>query len=110
MAGRAGRWALMPRRLARSWWSKTSDVRSPKLFLSYAHRGTLLDPEGLFRDLQSRGYGVWWDRDALPRTTRHVVSMLESAIRGSDAVVLLLERAALGSAYVRIEWEQAIAS
>jgi TolB-like protein/tetratricopeptide (TPR) repeat protein len=72
----------------------------PTVFLSYA-RPDQERAEQLARALEARGFEVWWD--ALIEGGAAFAESIESALDGSDAVVVAWSRASITSDWVRDE-------
>jgi TolB-like protein/Flp pilus assembly protein TadD len=78
---------------------KGESVR-PRVFLSYA-RPDQEQAARLTQALEARGFDVWWD--ALIEGGAAFAESIESALDGSDAVVVAWSRASIGSDWVRDE-------
>jgi TolB-like protein/Flp pilus assembly protein TadD len=72
----------------------------PRVFLSYA-RPDQEQAARLTQALEARGFDVWWD--ALIEGGAAFAESIESALDGSDAVVVAWSRASIGSDWVRDE-------
>jgi hypothetical protein len=78
------------------------------VFLSYA-RGD--DDDFVARAyalLRSRGFEVWWDRESMPSRALTFTEEIRDAIHRSDRLLVVIGPKALGSEYVRAEWQAAL--
>jgi hypothetical protein len=87
---------------------------TPKVFLSYARSDDDgLQPDSLVRrlyeDLTVRGgLDVWWDRASMPSRALTFLDEIKREIEARGRVLLMVGPGALGSDYVREEWQYAL--
>lgn len=76
-----------------------------KVFISYARKDDEAFAKRLYGDLTSRGFDVWWDREALHSRQLTFHQEIKDAIRCDvEKVVYVAGPAAYHSDYVREEW------
>jgi WD40 repeat protein len=86
-----------------------------RLFLSYGRGDDVepFDPEisflaRLHRDMTTAGFEVWFDRVSMPSRSLTFHQEIREAVAAADRVVLVLGPHAIGSDYVRQEWQFAL--
>ena len=77
------------------------------VFLSYARKDDEPFVRRLCDDLTTAGFKVWFDRDDLRSRGLTFHHELRDAITNCDRVVLIVGPKAVGSEYVRQEWQYA---
>src|SRR6516225_4491003 len=80
----------------------------PDLFLSYARGDDEPFVACLYRDLTAEGFGVWWDRESMPNRGLKFTLEIRNAIDSCQRLLLVIGPEAIGSEYVRAEWEHAL--
>jgi hypothetical protein len=80
----------------------------PKLFLSYARDDDASFVGGLYGDLRSRGFSVWWDRASMPSRALTFLQEIRDAVDACDRLIIVLGPRAVTSDYVRAEWQYAL--
>ncbi len=88
---------------------KPSPTR-PRLFLSYARGDDEAFARRLYEDLTASGFDVWFDRESLPSRDLTFHQEIEDAIRTRDRLIYIGGPKAAASAYVRQEWQFAVAA
>ncbi len=91
-------------------------TEKPSIFISYGRgddHADFNDPDKsflrkLYTDLKSAGYNVWWDRESMPARGLTFIDEIKSAITEHDRLILIVGPHAIGSAYVRYEWQHAL--
>ena len=88
----------------------------PSIFISYG-RGDdhedYNDPDKsflrkLYNDLTADDYNVWWDRVSMPSRGLNFMQEIQDAITKHDKLILIVGPHAIGSDYVRYEWQYAL--
>src|SRR5580704_9157278 len=86
-----------------------------RIFLSYGRADDIqpFDPATSFlarlhRDLTAAGFDIWFDRVSMPSRRLTFLQEIRDAVAAADRVVLVVGPHALGSDYVRQEWQFAL--
>ena len=79
------------------------------VFLSYGRADDEPFVKRLHQHLTEEGFNVWYDRVSMPSRALTFLHEIRDAIHNSERVVVVLGPHALGSDYVRAEWQHALA-
>ncbi len=79
-----------------------------RVFLSYGRGDDELFVSRLHRDLVAAGFDVWFDRVSMPSRRLTFHQEIRDAVTVADRVVLVVGPHAVGSDYVRQEWQFAL--
>jgi TIR domain/NB-ARC domain len=77
------------------------------IFLSYARSDDELFVRRLFQVLRQE-YRVWFDRESMPSRSLTFLQEIREAIDRADRLIIVIGPVALGSDYVRAEWQYAL--
>src|SRR5215831_3994614 len=77
------------------------------LFVSYARHDDEAFVARLYHDLDALGFGLWWDRRAMPNRGLTFLREIRDAILGVQRLLFVFGPVAAQSDYVRAEWQYA---
>ncbi len=78
------------------------------VFLSYARSDDEPFARALYNLLDTKGFDVWFDREAMPSRSLSFLQEIRDAIRARDRLLVVLGPSAIASEYVRAEWQAAL--
>jgi hypothetical protein len=78
------------------------------IFLSYARADDEPFVKRLCDDLTARGFNVLWDRISVPSRASVFLQEIRDAIDIADQLILVIGPTAMGSDYIRAEWQYAL--
>ena len=79
-----------------------------RLFISYARKDSEDFARRLHNDLQTLGFNVWWDKEAMEARGHTFQQVLRDAVAGSDRLILVVTPGSAESEYVQWEWQHAL--